>query len=72
MKITFVNFIDGDARILVDEFPFVTFVVKMKKNLSKQDVLDSVVEDIGKMKEDDSEKIFLDLDLKSLEGTELG
>lgn len=71
MKITKVNYMPGEARILVDEFPKITFCIKLKKNTTKQDVWDELYDEIDKIKiVDDSEQVFNDLDLKSMEGTE--
>ena len=72
MKITFVNYIDGEARILVDGFPKTTFVFKLKKNMTKQDLIDYLNDEVDKLEPDDMEQLFIDLDLKSIEGTELG
>lgn len=71
MKITKVNFVEGEARILMGGFATTTFCIPLKDKTTKQEVIDELTAMIKKKQPDTTEQTFNDLDLKSLEGTDI-
>ena len=69
MKIKEVKYIEGNAVIEIEEYPKHKFCVELKNKNTKQEVVDALKNIIPE--KDESEKIFNQLNLKSLEGTEI-
>jgi len=68
MKITIVNYMNGEARFVFEEFPKRTFCVSLKDKTTKKQVVDKLKSMMPSP--DASEKKFNDLKLKDLEGTD--
>ena len=69
MKIKLVNYIDGEARFVMEELPTKSFCIKLKSTTTIGQVTDELKAMLPK--EDTTEQTFNDLDLKSLEGTDI-
>ena len=69
MKIIKVNYINGEARFVLEEFPKKTFCIKLTNQNTIKEVTDKLKTMIPQP--DISEDLFDSLNLKSLEGSEL-
>ena len=70
MKITKVNYMDGEARFLIDGNTKQTFCIKLDDKHTKKDIKD-LLKAMVPNKEKTPKEIYNELDIKSLEGEEL-
>ena len=69
MKIIKINYISDECRVVLEEFPNITFVIKLDNITTKQGFTDAILAKIPKA--DINKEKFNNLKLKSLEGTNI-
>ncbi len=69
MKIKLVNYIDGEARFVMEEMPTKSFCIKLEGTTTIEQVTDELKAMLPK--EDTTEQTFNTLKLKELEGTDI-
>ena len=70
MKILMAKYNNGEACFVVEGYPDMTFCIDMKGKTSKQQVIDKLKSIIPEP-ESDKEKIFNDLKLGTMKGTDI-
>ena len=71
MKIKIVNYQDGEARFVLEEFPKKTICIPLIDKDTAVDVIDILKIRADALLPDNTEQKFIDLGLKDLEGTEI-
>ena len=62
---------DGEARFVLADYPNTTICVNLADYDTNYKVIGKVLDWVNKKKEKDKEKLFKDLKLKELEGTDI-
>ena len=73
MKIKVVNFMDGEVRFVVDDFPKSTFCIKLTGNPARSEITAELKTRVQARidRKKNPKKIYDDLNLKGLEGTDI-
>ena len=72
MKIKIIKYINGGARIVLEEYPTMTFCHKLTPTTTQQEIIDDIKAKVDVLKANAmAEEKFNNLNLKNLEGTDI-